>query len=110
MATFGRVPRPPIVDRTIPSSQNLCWDDFGPRRPVGTVVHLLAARWITLGNRQVVFAPEANCIPNGTGGGLTDFAIGGALEVGASAPAGDGAIWQWNDPWGTRSPYRQWNR
>lgn len=82
---FGRVPRPAIVDRTIPDANNWAWDDLGQRTIRGIVYHRqLGTNWGTDGWFR----------GGGGGKGLTDYGIDNNT----------GEILKWNDPYGVGKP------
>jgi hypothetical protein len=81
--TFGRVPRPTIIDRLIPDANNTAWDRLGQRYVRGIVYHRqLGTNWGTDGYFRNL----------ATGGrkGLTDYGIDSQT----------GETLKWNDPWG----------
>lgn len=79
--TFGRVPRPAIVDRIIPDANNWAWDDLGQRSVLGVVYHRqLGTNWGTDGWFR----------GGGGGAGLTDYGVDNNT----------GEILKWNDPYG----------
>jgi len=86
--TFGRVVHPPFRDRLVPDSATRAWDDLGPRKPVGAVIHTMVG---TLWGTDAYFRSGAPA--------LTDYGIGGSTD----RPEWDGVILRWNDPRGRRS-------
>lgn len=84
--TFGKVPRPKIVNRIIPDYQNIAWDDLGPRRMKGIVYHRqVGTNWGTDGWFRMLWQPNGK--PGGGQIGLTDFGV----------DHNTGEILQWND-------------
>lgn len=107
--TFGRVPKPVIVNRIIPDADNWAWDSLGPRDVLGVVYHTqVGTNWGTDGWFRTLWQPDGS--PAGGQLGLTDYGI---------TRRGTGIL-QWNDPWGhaskgvspNRSPYASgpWER
>ncbi|MDQ3124871.1 MAG: NlpC/P60 family protein, partial [Pseudomonadota bacterium] len=88
---FGRVPPPAVQHRDI--QHNRAWDDLGPRRIKGVVLHRMVG---TLWGTDGYFRGEA------AGRALTDYGVGTEAADGA---AHDGEILRWNDPRGQRSPW-----
>lgn len=85
---FGRVAHPPFRDRLIPDANTRAWDDLGPRKPVGAVMHTMVG---SLWGTDAYFRSGAPA--------LTDYGIGGSTD----GPSWDGVILRWNDPRGRRS-------
>ena len=82
--TYGRVPRPPIVDRVIPDARNWAWDRLGQRLVKGVVYHR---------QEGVNWGTDEWFRGGGGGKGLTDYGI----------DRNTGEILKWNDPWGKAS-------
>lgn len=94
MYQFGKVSRPPVVERIIEATSS--WDDLGPRTVIGTCIHRMDG---TLTGTDQYFRTTAS--HGGDTGALTDFGIGGPLDL---ATANDGVIFQWNSTAGRRAP------
>ncbi len=87
--TFGKVPRPAIVDRTIPDANNTAWDDLGQRLLRGVVYHRqLGSNWGTDSWFRMMWQPNGE--KGGGQLGLTDYGISRT----------SGEILKWNDPYG----------
>lgn len=87
---FGRVRHPGYTDRLIPDSQNMAWNNLGPRQPKGVVYHRqVGFNWGTDGH----FRTFANARATGNGG-LTDYGVERTT----------GEILRWNDPLGKAHP------
>ncbi|MDQ3044139.1 MAG: hypothetical protein M3R06_03165, partial [Chloroflexota bacterium] len=77
---------PPMLDRIIPDSQNVAWDDLGPRTCKGVVLHRqLGGNWGTDGWFRLMWQPNGE--PGGGQLGLTDIGIDSVT----------GEILVWND-------------
>lgn len=91
--TFGNVPKPPSVNRHIPSSQNMAWDDLGTRAnpPDALVWHRMIG---TLRGTDEYFRGFANARRTKRGA-LTNIGIGVKATDGAALA---GVIYEWNIP------------
>lgn len=94
MATvFGRVPKPPAINKFIPSSQNRAWDNLGKRArvPNGFVLHRMEG---SLNGTDTYFRGFRDAQQTGVGG-LTNIGLGVAAMDGASLA---GVVYEWNTP------------
>lgn len=94
MATvFGRVPKPPAINKHIPSSQNTAWDNLGPRAkvPNAFVLHRMEG---SLEGTNTYFRGFRNAQQTGVGG-LTNIGIGVAAMDGQALA---GKVYEWNTP------------
>jgi len=91
--TFGRVPKPPSVNKFIPSSQNMAWDNLGKRAkvPNGFVLHRMEG---SLEGTNTYFRGFRNAQQTGVGG-LTNIGIGVAAMDGQALA---GKVYEWNTP------------
>jgi uncharacterized protein YgiM (DUF1202 family) len=95
---YKKVPFPAnVTNRDITGTQ--AYDPVPEGRTIiGTCVHRseidLEGTWYTFQHDR-----------NGPDGGLTDYGVGGQLEIDLGTPDLDGYIYRFNDPLGTRSPY-----
>lgn len=91
--TFGKVPKPPSVNKFIPSSQNMAWDNLGKRAkvPNGFVLHRMEG---SLEGTNTYFRGFRNAQQTGVGG-LTNIGIGVAAMDGAALA---GVVYEWNTP------------
>ena len=99
---FGRVPKPPIVERFIPDSQTGAWNYLGPRKVLGVCQHSMVGGQISTDRWFRNGVPSPTHIAQG----LTDYGIGNSTD----GPELDGVIWQWNDPFGGAHPGVSANR
>lgn len=88
--TFGNVPKPPILDRIIPDSDNWAWNVLGQRVVLGLVYHTqVGTNWGTDGWFRTLWQSDGSK----AGGqlGLTDFGVSRLKK---------NEILQWNDQLG----------
>lgn len=91
--TFGKVPKPPSINRFIPTSQNTAWDNLGKRAkaPNAFVLHRMEG---SLEGTDGYFRTFRNARQTGIGG-LTNIGIGVAAMDGKALA---GKIYEWNTP------------
>lgn len=91
--TFGKVPKPPSVNKFIPSSQNMAWDNLGKRAtvPNAFVFHRMEG---SLNGTDGYFRTFRNAQQTGIGG-LTNIGIGVAAMDGQALA---GKTYEWNTP------------
>lgn len=83
--TFGRVPKPAnYEERIIAPGVNTAWDDLGPRKPRGLVLHRM------IGN---LAGTDSWFRGGGSAGACTDFGIG------------QGKVYRWTKPGANVAPY-----
>lgn len=92
-AVFGKVPKPPALNKKIPSTQNTAWNNLGKRAKVPNAVSL--HRMIgSLNGTDGYFRQMASARQTGNGG-LTNIGIGVAAMDGAALA---GVVYEWNTP------------
>lgn len=90
---FGKVPKPPAINRFISSNQNMAWNDLGTRLavPNAFVLHRMEG---SLNGTDTYFRGFANARQTGIGG-LTNIGIGVAAMDGSALA---GVTYEWNTP------------